>query len=375
MLRRLAILAVLAALVATPAAAAAPVPDVAAAAYILVDPRTGETLAQRAPDRELAMASTTKIMTALVALERADLDDVYTVPQAAVEIGGSSAGLVAGERLSVRDLLAGLLVASGNDAGVTLARGVAGSEEAFVGLMNERARGMGLTRTRFRNAHGLDAPGHHSSVSDLVRLGRVAMRDPVFREIVASRRATIPGPRGAGVRELVSENLLLDIDPDADGVKTGMTDDAGYAIVARARRPALGVTLYAAMIGSPSHEQRAQDAKRLLDWGFAQYGRATLLPADAIIGEAPVDDAPGVGVPYRPDRPLSAPIRLGRPLTETIVAPTELQAPVSAGEVIGTITMRQGDHVLGRRDLVAVRGASEPGFLDRLRAGVEALLP
>ncbi|WP_217913427.1 D-alanyl-D-alanine carboxypeptidase family protein [Miltoncostaea marina] len=374
MLRRLAIIVVLASVVAAPAAAA-PAPEVAAAAYILVNPRTGETLAQRAPDRELAMASTTKIMTALVVLDEAGLDEEYTVPRAAVEIGGSSAGLVAGERLSVRDLLTGLLVASGNDAGLTLAQGVAGSEAAFVELMNARARRMGLAHTRFHNAHGLDAPGHHSSVSDLIRLGRVAMRDPVFRAIVASRRATIPGPRGAGVRELVSENLLLDLDPGADGVKTGMTNDAGYAIVARSRRPALGVTLYAAMIGSPSGEQRAQDTKRLLDWGFAQYARATLLPAGAIVGEAPVDDAPGVRVPYRPDRPLSAPIRLGQPLTETIVAPTEVRAPVSAGEVIGTITMRQGGRVVGRRDLVAVRGAAEPGFLDRLRAGVESLLP
>jgi serine-type D-Ala-D-Ala carboxypeptidase (penicillin-binding protein 5/6) len=375
--RRLAILAALVSLLATAPATlgVGTPPAIPAAAWVVVDPATGETLASRAPDRELPMASTTKIMTALVVLESADLDEVMTVPPEAARIGESSGGLVAGERLRVRDLLTALLVPSGNDAAITLADGVAGSQRAFVELMNQRAAEMGLTHTSFANPHGLDAPGHHSSVADLVTLARVAMRDPVFREIVAQRRASIPGPGGRGVREYRSENALLDIDPEADGVKTGSTDGAGFALVAHARRKALGVQLYAAIIGSPSPDQRALDAARLLDYGFSQYARATLVSADTPVGRAPVDDRPGTDVPYRAASDLSAAIRLGAPVTEVVTAPAELRAPVAAGQVVGTITLRQGDRVLGRRDLLAMRSASEPGVWDRVRAGIGALIP
>lgn len=376
LLRGLAVLA----LVACPPAVA-PVlgvgtpPTIDAAAYIVVDPATGETLAQRAPDRELPMASTTKIMTALVVLGALDPDERLTVPPEALAVGESSARLMAGETLSVRDLLTGMLVASGNDAAITLAIGVAGSEEAFVELMNQRADDLGLENTRFANPHGLDAPGHHSSVRDLVTLSREAMRDPLFRSIVARRTATIPGPGGAGERRYVSENALLDLDPEADGVKTGMTDDAGYALVAHARRERLGTDLYAAIIGSPSSERRAIDAGRILDYGFRQYARATLVRADEVVGRAPVQGRPGTEVPYRAARALTSAIRLDEPVVETIVAASELRAPVSAGDVVGTITLRQGERVLGRRDLLAVSGASEPSLLDRVRAGVGALLP
>jgi D-alanyl-D-alanine carboxypeptidase (penicillin-binding protein 5/6) len=372
-LRPLAVLAALATLVvAWPAAAAAP--TVEADAYIVLDPVSGEVLGRRAPDRELPMASTTKIMTALIALESAGLDDVMTVPPEAA-VGGSTGGLLAGERLSVRDLLTALLVASGNDAAVTLAEGVAGSQSAFVARMNRRARELGLSATRFANPHGLDAPGHRSSVRDLVALAREAMKSPVFRRIVSQRRAAIPGPGGVGERELVSENLLLDIDPDVDGVKTGMTDGAGYALVAHAARRPDSPELYLALIGSPSEEARARDGMELLDLARAGYAPATLIGEGAVVGEAPVRDRPGTSVEYRAAAPLVAPLRLGVPVTETVEAPAEIVAPVEEGQVIGRITVRQGDRVLGRRDLVAAESAGEPSVWDRVRAGVEALVP
>jgi D-alanyl-D-alanine carboxypeptidase (penicillin-binding protein 5/6) len=364
----------LATLLVAPVARAA-VPTVHAAAYILVNPATGETLAERAPDRELPMASTTKIMTALVVLEQAKLDARFRVPAAAAAIEGSSGLLETGEVLSVRDLLTALLVPSGNDAAVTLAKGAGGSQAAFVALMNERARRLGLTETHYANAHGLDAPGHHSSASDMARLGRAAMREPVLREIVASRRARIPGPGGVGTRIYESENELLDLDPDADGIKTGMTDGAGFALVAHARREGLGVELYAAVVGAPSSQVRARDTKRLLDWGFARYASAELLTANAVLGRVPVDGRPGVTVPYRASAPLNAPIRLGQPVSQTTVAPAEVRGPVEAGQVIGTVTLRQGSHLLGRRDLVAASGAGAPGLWDHVRSGIGNLLP
>ena len=373
--RRIAALAVLATLLVAAAPGLGAPPRVSAPAYIVVNPATGETLAQRAPDRELPMASTTKIMTALIVLERADLDDRYTVPAEAVAIGGSSARLVEGEELSVRDLLTGLLVASGNDAAITLADGLAGNQAAFVAMMNARARELGLAHTAFANPPGLDAPGHHSSAADLVALARVAMRDPVFRELVASRQASIPGPGGVGRRSLESENELLDIDPEADGVKTGMTDGAGYALVAHARRSSLGVELYLASIGSPSSAIRARDGRTLLDDAFGHYARARLLSAGTTLGRAQVDGVPGRTIAYRPASALDAPVRLGKPVSRTIVAPVEVSPPVREGQVVGTITYRQGDDVIGRRDLVAAESAGSPGLLDRLRSGLEALIP
>jgi serine-type D-Ala-D-Ala carboxypeptidase (penicillin-binding protein 5/6) len=372
-LRRLAVVAALAALVAAGPAWAAP-PAVDDDAYIVVDPGTGEVLAQRAPDRPLPMASTTKIMTALVVLESARLDDVYTVPPEAA-IGGSSGRLVAGERLSVRDLLTALLVASGNDAATTLAVGVAGSQEAFVARMNRRARELGLTSTSFANPHGLDAQGHRSSVRDLVTLSRVARRNPVFREAVSLRRASIPGPGGVGVREYVSENVLLDMDPDVDGVKTGMTDGAGYALVAHARRRPTSPEIYVALIGATNEAARARDGLRLLDYGRAQYAPATLIAEGTVFGRVPVDDRPGRSVPYRVAAPLVAPLRLGEPVTETVTALSEIEAPVAEGQVVGSVTVRQGDRVLGRRDLVATESAGEPSAWDRVRAGFESLVP
>ena len=357
-----------------PAGAQTAPPQPEAASYILVEPRSGTVLTAEDPDRPLPMASITKVMTALVVLERADLDDRYTVPPEAL-VGGSTADLEAGEQLAVRDLLTGLLVASGNDAAITLAVGLAGSVDAFVELMNARAAELGLAATHFQNPTGLDAPGHLSTAREIVALSRVAMADPLFRELVGARRAAIPGPGGEGLRDLESNNLLLDAYPEADGIKTGMTDRAGYTLAAHAVRPALGIELYLALIGGSSTEGRARDGEALLRWGFAQYARPTLLAPGAVVGRAEVGYRPGVSVSYRVDRGIRPPIRLGLPVTEEIVAPSQVEAPVREGQVLGSLTVRQGGRVLATRRLVAAESVAAPGLLDRIGAGLGALLP
>ncbi len=362
-----AVMLVLAAAASSPAWAAPPVPD--AAAYLLVDEATGTILAQDDPDEPYPMASTTKIMTALVALERADLDDVAIVP-AEAEVGGSTAKLRPGERIAVRHLLTGLLVASGNDAAVTLAVHVAGSQAAFVSLMNVRARELGLENTSFTNPHGLDEEGHHSSVADLIAVARAAMRRPFFRDTVRQAEAVIPGPDGVGTRVLDSRNDLLAIDPSVDGVKTGNTDGAGYAIVAHARRDELGAGLYLAMIGSLSEESRRSGAEALIQYGFSRFARPVLAQAGEPLGDAPVSGRPGRRVGFGVAEPFSAPILLdGGALTETLVVPREVRAPVREGDVVGEIVMRQGEHELGRRELVALEDVGGPSIFDRLRAG------
>jgi len=369
---RFLVAALLALVAAAPASAraAAPVPD--AAAYLLVDEASGAVLAEDDADVPYPMASTTKIMTGLIALERSGLDDLATVP-AEADVGGSTAQLKVGESIRVRDLITGLVVASGNDAAVTLALHVAGSQEAFVALMNRRARELGLEATSFTNPHGLDDEGHHASVADLVTLARAAMANDFFRATVALSRATIPGPGGAGTRELVSHNDLLEAYPPVDGVKTGNTLGAGYAVVAHARRDDLGVALYLAMIGSQSEDARARDAVALLEWGFAQYARPALVEEGQVLGRAQVRGR-GVKVPYGTSEALRAPILLGGdPITETLVAPLELAAPVRRGQIVGEVVLRQGERVLGRRPLVALDGADGPGILDRLRSGLSAI--
>lgn len=355
-------------------AAAAP-PPVAAHAYILVNPRSEEILAERAPDRRLPMGSTTKIMTAIVTLERSKLTDIVVVPRSAVAAGGSTSGLVAGERLSVRTLLTGLMIASGNDASIALATHVGrGSEPRFVGFMNAEAKDMGLLNTRFANPHGLDSKGHYSSVRDLVTLGERAYQIPLLRQVAGRRVATIPGPGGRGTRKLESENDLLAIDPEADGIKTGHTGGAGYALVAHAKRSSNGVELYAAMIGSPSRNQRARDAKRLLDWGFAQYVRLVPLRAGQVVLRIPVRDRPGVMATVTVDKPLATTIRLGRKLRRTIVAPAELVGPGAAGDVVGEVTITEGPRVIGTRKLVLALAVDGPSVAERIRSGIGRLL-
>ncbi len=373
MLKRLLAAAAITGAIIPPASATPP--SVSARAYIVVNTDTGEVLAALQPDKRMAMASTTKLMTAIVTMKRGDLAQYATVPAAAVDAGGSTAGLVAGERIRIRDLVTGLMVGSGNDAAVTLAANVGGSVPAFVAMMNREAATLGLKNTHFANPHGLDAPGHYSTVRELVVMGRYAREEyPFIKNTVRNRVVRIPGPGGVGTRRLESENDLLSIDPEADGVKTGHTDDAGYAIVAHATDPDRKMGLYVAMIGEPSRDQRAIDAKRLLDWGFRQYAHATLLGDRQIVIDLPVRDRPNVRVHLVAQAPLAATIKLGDSMTRAIAAPAEITTPARKGQVVGSVKYLVGDRVVGRRKLVLADDVSEPGPFERIRAGFGRLL-
>jgi D-alanyl-D-alanine carboxypeptidase (penicillin-binding protein 5/6) len=349
-------------------------PEPRATAYLLINPATDEVLAAKAPDRAVPMASLTKMMTALVARDRTTLDEQVTVSEGAA-IGGSTAELVPGEAISVENLMTGLLVASGNDAAIALAEHSADNEARFVALMNRRARSLGLDKTRFVNPHGLDEPGHVSSPRDLITLAEAALEDPLIERTVAERRASIPGPDGVGTRSFESKNLLLDIDDEADGVKTGMTDDAGYTIVAHATRPRIETELYLAMIGSPGEQERAADASALLDWGFAQYSRPVLVAPGDELGEAEVIERPGTEVGYAPAAALPATIRIGEPLTQTLVVPSRVAAPLEEGEEIGEVIYRQDGREVGRVPLVSTEAVDSPGIWDRVRGAWEQVIP
>jgi serine-type D-Ala-D-Ala carboxypeptidase (penicillin-binding protein 5/6) len=339
---------------AGPARAAGAPPQSDAKAVLVADGLTGEVLYAVNARERLPQASITKLMTAIVVLDRARPNDVVTVPELFPTAVESTISLEEGERLAVRDLLAAALIQSANDAAYALAAHVGhGDVGAFVRLMNAKAGELGLENTRFVRPDGLDKPGHYSTARDVFTLARAAMRRPLIRKLVRMR-----GGRISGDRSLFAWNDLLGRFPGLIGVKTGHTSDAGWCQVAAARRD--GVTTYAVILGSPTRSQRNEDLAELLEWGLAQYAKVTVVDADHRYASA--------AIPFSDER-LSlvageagrAVVRLGRPLVETVTAPARVELPVARGERLGEIVVSDGTRVISRRPLVArlaVRQAS-----------------
>ncbi len=254
-------------------------PEVTAEAWLLWDDTFQRELGSLLPDDERAMASTTKMMTALVALEYADLDDRFTVSESAAGVGESEIDLVAGETWRMEDLLKALLLRSANDAAMTLAENIGGSEAGFVAIMNDEAEQMGLEHTHFMNPHGLDEPGHYSSARDLLTIARTAMEIPLFAELVGTRAATFPDSPSGQERSASSTNALLGTFDGAIGVKTGYTNNAGLTIVAAAERD--GRRLYTVVMGSSDH---FADAASLLRYGFTAFGLLNIVAEGEALG-------------------------------------------------------------------------------------------
>ncbi len=252
-----------------------PAPVIQADGSMLVDSSTGAVLFRQHADDELPMASTTKIMTALLALRYGHLDQLVTIGADAVAAGrgdNSHMGVSQGEVLTLRDLLYGLMLPSGDDAAVAVADAIGGDEQHFVALMNRYAQFLGLTHTHYVNVHGLDAPGHYTSASDLIKLTRYALRIPLFAIIVSTPEYKIPATNQHKAYNLRNTNELLGADgyAGADGVKTGTTGRAGYCMVFSATRD--GTQLLGVILGAPSDGARFREARALLDWGFTVVG-------------------------------------------------------------------------------------------------------
>jgi serine-type D-Ala-D-Ala carboxypeptidase (penicillin-binding protein 5/6) len=351
----------LAALVAAllPFAAHAAPPEVDGSAYIVQDARTGEVLAASRAHTPLPIASITKLMTVLVTLEHHKLSDLVVVDPRAAAVGESTVGLRGGERLTIRDLIKAALIQSANDAADALALSVAPDFTAFAAMMNAKAASLGLHDTHFVRPDGLDAPGHVSSAADVTKLARVVMRTRFIRETVRQETSSI-----AGGRTLHTWDDLLSIFPQTIGVKTGHTNLAGWCQVAAAR--GRGVTVYATLLGSPTRAERNDDLESLLIWGLAQF---RVVPA-VQLGRVYTSAAVGYGkapLELVAARPLLTVARLGRPLTETVVARRAVSLPVRAGDVLGQVEIRRGSRLVGTRDLVASRTINKPGLVGRVR--------
>ncbi len=252
-----------------------PPPPVTAATWILYDATYDLVLASDGADEERPMASTTKIMTGIVAFENSTPDQTVVVSQTAADVGEAEVPLVAGERLRIGALTTGLLVRSANDAAIAVAEGVAGSVDAFVDLMNAKAEDLGLAHTHFTNPHGLDEPGHYTSAADLLTMARAAMQIPEFANAVRAHVYRFPADPEGEFRVVQNTNLMLWDYPGTIGVKTGYTFQAGLVLAAAAERD--GRTIYAVVMGSEGDSAHFTDASALLDYGFDSFGVVPLI--------------------------------------------------------------------------------------------------
>ena len=357
MLRRAVLLA--ASLIALAAPALAATPQVGGTAYLVENATTGDVVLAKNARLRVPIASITKLMTVLVALEHERLDSVVSVTGAAAGRGGSSIFLRPGERLTVRELVQAALIQSANDAAAALADHVGGGDRAaFVRLMNAKARSLGLRDTRFANADGLDAPGHYSSARDVTKLAQVAMRNPAIRSIVRRTEETI-----SGGRRLETWNDLLHTFPGLLGVKTGHTGGAGWSQVAAARGP--GFVVYATLLGEPTRARRNDDLTRLLAWGIAQFRQMPIVKAGRTYATT--------ALPYDKGRlPLVAAhdqmrvLRLGKPLTQEVVSPRAVSLPVAKGQRLGSVRVYREGRLIASSPLVASRAVTAPGLLGRV---------
>ncbi len=325
-------------------------PPLGVRAAALIDESSGQELYGRNSSAELAIASTTKLMTALITLEHTRLSQVFADPNYHPAAEDSQIGLEPGERMSVHDLLRAMLLPSADDAAVDLAYNVGhGSVSRFLGMMNARASQLGLTHTHYTTPSGLDTPGNYSSATDLVDLARYLLQtQPFFKAVVRTTHAVLR--TGNHVRVVTNLNDLVDRFRWINGVKTGHTLDAGYVLVASGTQG--GMTLIDAVLGTSSEAARDANALAVLDWGFANFGLRTPVHAGEVLARPAVADKSGAHVPllaastYTHVFPRSEKVRL------RVTAPAQLTGPLPAHAVVGSVAVLEGHRVLTRIPLL-----------------------
>ncbi len=301
---------------------------------VVIDADTGEVRYEHNADAVLPMASTTKIMTAIVAIEQGDIDRTYTVKPEYTQTEGSSMYLKPGETVSIRDTLYGLMLMSGNDAALAIA-GECGGQEAFVQAMNDKAEALGLTNTHFENPNGLDGETHHTTARELAELTAYALQNADFREIVSTQNITCAG------RTMVNHNKMLSLYKGAIGVKTGYTKKCGRCLVSTAERN--GRTLIAVTLNDPDDWN---DHCTMLDEAFAQYSPVTLHEAGDTVGEVTVEGGTAQSVPLVAGHEVTAYLAPGEQVTDSLRGRPFVYATVAGGDYYGEIVYQIGEHIL-----------------------------
>ncbi len=374
-LRRLATTAACAALVAGSAQAF----DTSAKAAFVLDHGTGTVLLAKNADQALPPASMSKLMTLYIAFEavrdgRLSLDEELRVSQHAMDYGGSTLFLRAGERVEVEDLLRGIIVLSGNDACVVIAEALSpdGTEEGFARLMTQRAQQMGLTNSVFKNANGWPAEGHVMSMRDLTLLARHIIDDfPEFYEMFAEREFLFDENER---QNRYNRNPLLGLGIGADGLKTGHTQEAGYGLVGSAKQGDRRVIF--AMTGLAEERDRAEEAEAIVNWAFRQFAARTLVTPGEEVARAEVfmgqDDS--VGLVTDRDVSLLVPTMSAEGVSAEVVYTGPIRAPVAEGQQLAELIISPEGLPQHRVPLFAARAVDSGGFMTRLRTASMALL-
>ncbi len=363
------IFGILLALAAGPAPAAAkPIPDppaIGASSYILVDYDSGRVLAEKEPEKPIEPASITKLMTAYLvdkAIADGDIlpDEMVTISEKAWRMQGSKMFVEVGKKVSVEELMKGLIIQSGNDASVARAEHVAGSEEAFVGYMNHQANLLGMSNTNFTNATGWPDENHYSSARDIALLTRAVIRDfPETYRLYREKEYTFND-----IRQF-NRNRLLWRDPTVDGVKTGHTESAGWCLVASAQRG--DMRLISVVIGSESDKARTQASQALLNYGYRFFETHRLYRAEDILKTSRIWYGEQEQVPMGVGRDIYITIPRGRyrDLDASMEIDTEIAAPVDRGQQLGQVNIRLDDELIVSEQIVALQAIAEGSLFSR----------
>jgi len=335
-------------------------PDIGARAAIVMDTVTGRILYEKNAYSKRPIASTTKIMTAIVALENGNLDDIVTVSKRAASIWGSQINLQMGEKISLNDLMYGMMVKSGNDAAIAVAEHIGGTVENFLVMMNKKAKEIGANNSQFKSPHGLDMEGHYSTAYDLAIITRYALENPVFSEIVSTHSIGIKG------RNLYNTNEMLSIYEGADGVKTGYTGLAGRCLVTSATKD--NWRIISVVLNCDSRTQRAQSSKTILDYTFKNYKFYSLLSNEKIISEIPVKKGLRKNVIIVPIDDIELPLREDEAavIQKEIELPDILEAPVYSNVEVGKITFYLNGKIVASTSLKTAGNAEKKLFIHYL---------
>ncbi len=339
---------------------------ISAHSAVLMDAVSGRILFSRNSNLRMGMASTTKIMTAITALENGVLNSVATISPNAYGVEGSSMYLGLGEKLTLEELLWGLMLVSGNDAATAVAEHISGSVDKFAALMNTTAEKIGVKNTNFTNPHGLTDENHYTTAQDLAKITSYALENPKFREIVSTRTKNIPWENHDYDRHLVNHNKLLSMYEGCIGVKTGFTKATGRCLVTAVERN--GMRLVCVTLNAPDDWN---DHMAIYDNAFAEYSPYTVVTANKTLATAKVRNGYTDSVPLAAVQDICIPIKNGEDSEiQTEVVPFEdLQAPIKKGDTIGTLSVEISGTSCGKFPLVAAEDVELKKMIFKARSG------
>lgn len=373
MTRLFSLLTLLFVFISTASVADLPVPSITPSApnspadsYVIMDFNSGKILAQKDADRQVEPASLTKIMTGYVIINELSsgniqLDDMVNISKKAWKMPGSKMFIEVGKKVSVRDLIKGMVIQSGNDASVALAEHVAGSEETFAELMNSYAQKLGMVNTQFMNSTGLPHAEHYTSANDLAKLTQALITNfPEEYKWYSQKKFTFNGITQ------YNRNKLLWQDSSVDGLKTGHTKSAGYCLVTSAHRN--DMRIISVVLGTTSAKSRVQESQKLLNYGFRFFETHKLYSAQQRLDDARVWEGiqNSVGLGLQKDLHVTIPRGQYKKLTiETLIQP-EISAKVTEGQKLGTLTVSLNGEIISEQDLVALSAVEEGSFIKKL---------